>query len=180
MVYELEEESEYKKNDNNNGLGTNLKLADRVCVFCSTYNKGIMFYDQSPTGVVAKLIGTLPEGKFWSSGEQIVEWDESINGKVHRSVPVTDSTSFQVKKTKSSLLVPELQGGGIDSFNITTIIISENNFIKLLHQIKTPNIHQENGYKILDVNSRIYYYDNYNDIKNLGDNIDFEIKNKKY
>lgn len=56
-------------------------LANVVYVFCPSYEKGVMFYDQSPSGAVAKLTGSLPEGAFHSSGEKIVEWNDEINGK---------------------------------------------------------------------------------------------------
>lgn len=59
-----------------------------------------MFYDQSPSGALAKFVGYLPVSKFWSSKEQIVEWNEKINGTIKNDVPVTKDISYVVNEKK--------------------------------------------------------------------------------
>ena len=76
-----------------------LSLADRIYIFCSEYEKGIEFYDQSPYGAVAELTGSLPEGQFWSSGENEVSWDNSVNGE-RTEEPVTSNLSIVVNQQK--------------------------------------------------------------------------------
>ena len=136
-----------------------LQFANRIYLFCKEINKGIMFYDQSPTGVVTKLIGSLPSGKYWSSGERFVEWDERINGKRYLNLPVDNHISLMTNKQKR---FGRTSNGNISSFFEITIIISAENMYKLLQQLKNPVINSNNDYKVLDLNSEV---------------VDFEIQN---
>ena len=116
-----------------------LELANVVYVFCPRFKKGIMFYDQSPSGAVAKFSGSLKEGEFYSSGEVIVEWDDNKNGV----------RTYEVKKSHISHKINiEVKNG--DTFEATTILVPDEVFGDLCVQIKNPVFRGE--YKFLDLN----------------------------
>lgn len=128
-----------------------MELANRVFVFTPDGSFGIMFYDQSPRGAEAKLAGDLPEGVFWSSGEEQVSWDEKINGHLGEGFPADNETSLVVNNT-----VIKYIGG---SCGATTIIVSFENFLDLLRQINDPKYSSGRGkYKVLNLNSKLKKY----------------------
>ena len=116
-----------------------MKLADNVFVFCPGSKKGIMFYDQSPSGAEAILMGSLRDWKFFSSGEKVVEWDETINGEKKseiNDVCVTNRVKVNVVG---------------DSYTATTVLVPDYVFESLLEQIRKPNMYV--CYKVLDFNN---------------------------
>lgn len=85
--------------------------ADVVYFFIEGQDFGIKMYDQSPDEIEGMMTGTLPEGKYFSSGMEIVEWNEEENDK-----------------TGDKRLVRE-KGG--TSFSIQTIMVSPETFLKI-------------------------------------------------
>ena len=159
-------EADKRKLESSTEITNNLQLTDRIYVFCPEVEQGFMFYNQSPSGAVAEFSGYLPEGKFWSSGESIVEWDEEINGVRRESYPVTDNKSLMVEGRHI-----RVRDG--KPLNVYTIIVSKNNFMNLLNQIVSPKYEPENGYKVLDFNSKIELFLNpSNIISNFYNNDD--------
>ena len=146
------------------------ELANQIYVFSPDCKKGIMFYDHSPSSDVAKFSGSLPEGKFWSSGEEIVEWNEEINGSKIDNIPVNSQVSLLINSQK----VRVYDG---DSFASSTIIVSHENFLKLLKQIEHPVMESNQQYNILDFNSIIYDYDNFKNLNYLNDFTEINNKN---
>ena len=144
------------------------KEADHVYIFCPTLNKGIMFYDQSPISVEAFLTGSLPSGKFWSSKEEIVEWNEEINGKWDPNVSVSDYLSIMTNKQKANVISP---GGKVSTITQTTIIVSPNNMVKLLNQLDNPVMSPNNNSKVLDLNSVVMDYNEINAYEQVASTI---------
>lgn len=163
VTHDLLEKDTYSKTDNND----NSKLADVVYVFCPGYDKGIMFYTQSLSRDGIKIVESLSEGKLLSSGEKIVEWNNEINGIRDNNVPVNSQTSFLVNSQM-------VRVHDSDSHGAITIIVSYNNFVKILGQIEKPVINQDENYKLIDFNSRIV---DYKEINNFT--LQEEIDNKK-
>lgn len=160
----------------------NKELANNIYVFCPLINKGIMFYDQSPDGPLAKFAGSLPEGKFWSSGEITVDWDENINGPKQNNLVVNDDISYVVNVCDEQVKTSDDSSKTLIS---ATIMVSERNFYNLLLQLEHPILHPDNNYKVLNLNSKIRYLNNYindesnnnilsNDVNNLKDKISFD------
>ena len=139
-----------------------MELADQVYVFCPEYGKGIMFYDQSPTGIISEMTGTLPDSKFWSSGEKVVEWNDNINGVKDNEVPVNKHTSLLVEC--KSINVPDG-----DSYTVSTIMVSKENFMKILSQTEKPTMESSGRYKIIDFNSKIFNNKFFNALDGLKD-----------
>lgn len=134
-----------------------MELANRIYVFSPNSEKGFMFYDQSPSDFVSKMAGSLPEGKFWSSGEEFVEWNEEINGPKMTDVSVNSHVSILI----NSQDIKVVDGNSCICY---TIIVSDDNLLKLLQQIDNPIMDNQQQYKILDFNSKIYSYDYFNDL----------------
>lgn len=147
-----------------------MDLANQIYVFCPDIEKGFMFYDQSPSGAVTEMTESLPDGKFWSSGEKIVEWDDEFNGKRAENIGVNNHISVIVNAEKL-----RLHDDGKD-LNVITIIVSHNNFLKLLYQIDNPVMESQQQYKVLDFNSSILKYDYFNSLNEVQTN---QAPNKK-
>ena len=172
---------EYNRDDSKKyeRLLTTLKqLADEIHFFCPTIDKGLCFYNQSPSGIVAKLTGTLPERTFLSSGHKLIEWNEEYNGKKESSYPINNELSLitSIKKVRD----------GESSHKIITIIVSPLVYRDLILQITNPVIDEETSYEIHEIKGKIIYYPTYekdNKIKNnivedsLYNNIDIEYLN---
>ena len=109
----------------------------------------------------------MSEGKLLSSGEKIVEWSNEINGIRDNNVPVNSQTSFLVNNEK-------MNAHDGNSFSAITIIVSQDNFLKILDQIQKPVLNQDKNYKLIDFNSRIV---DYKEINNFT--LQEEIDNKK-
>ena len=147
------------------------QLADQVFVFCPNMEIGIMFYDQSPAGPIAKLVGSLPKGKYWSSGEDAATWKEELNGKRNNQLVVDNETSLLVERK-----IIKVNGGA--SFKVSTIMVSEDNFNDLISQIDNPTYaSQQNyeSYKVLNINSKIIDITNNKENEDYEENIDNEI-----
>lgn len=113
------------------------QLANRVYFFVEGFTKGIMIYDQSPTGLEAELFGALPEGKYHASGMEVVEWDDLKNNS--RGEPVVSKSAY------SSLLVE------------TTVIVDEATFLQIaLQGINPEHAKAENRkhYIVVDLNDQ--------------------------
>lgn len=130
------------------------EFADEIYVFCPDSNIGIMFYDQSPIGSIEKLVGSLPEGEFYGCGFKIVNWDNTINGTEKDEIEVTDNISILVNTHKQMALRSSQYGGGSGSYAVKTIIVSPNNFEKIITKIKEGEpVYQ--GNHLIDFNSLI-------------------------
>lgn len=105
-----------------------MELADRIFVFCLEEDRGIMFYDQSPDGAVAKFSGSIPSGMFLSSGEEIVEWNPKLNGV--KPTELDDDMAY------SSEIVKFRDG----EYTVKTFVVSEQTFADILKQIKNPEM----------------------------------------
>ena len=114
-----------------------MNLADRVYVFCLEEDVGIMFYDQTPRGAVAELFGTLPEGVFLSSGEEVVKWDENVNGNKPDKVDKIMDCGSIIVKTRG------------EEYKATTFLVSKEIFVDIVKQIRGP--HMVDYYKRLDM-----------------------------
>lgn len=131
------------------------QLANVIYVFSPGMENGIMFYDQSPSEheLVGKALGTLPNGVIWSSGEEIVQWDDKINGMWPAGIMPTPEISIGVHSDIERFIDGE-RGS-------TTIITSEENFLGIIEQLQNPTRTQDDNYKIINFNSRIIPYDEY-------------------
>ena len=165
------------------------KNAPEIYVFCPITEEGFMFYDMSPSGPVAELTGFLPEGKFWYLHDEMVQWDEKINGKKNNDVLVSDDTP---------LIVDSRYIRYVDSTSrVYTIMVSPEVFLDLLHQLQEPTMSTDGRYKILDFHGKIrrlsfinnqynntdlnkyddLYYDNYDML--VGNMTDDDIKGRR-
>ena len=71
------------------------QLAPRVLFFVPGEEKGLMIYDQSPSGPEASFAGSLPEGKFHASGMEVVEFDPNKHAEEYRIVRERDGLYLQ-------------------------------------------------------------------------------------
>lgn len=133
-----------------------MELADRIYMFCLEEDRGIMFYDQSPEGAVANFSGLLPNGVFLSSGEQLVYWDDKINGV--KPSELGKEMNFVSRKVK-------YKDG---EYTAKTIFVSKETFIDVLLQIKDPEM--IGYYKKIDI-LRL--------LKNKANNLNNSKKQKK-
>lgn len=62
-------------------IETERELANIVYIFYSKNEQGIKFYDRTPEGMEAKIIGDLPDGKFKTDKHSIslVNWNDEAN-----------------------------------------------------------------------------------------------------
>ncbi len=164
MEYDLEKIQTYKepedpnrnKNNDDRRLERSADLADIVYVFCPELDRGILFYDQSPKGAVAKFAGSLPAGQFFSSGFREAEWDNSINGERRQDVFPNQLISFVTNVD----LYPTINGY---SNSITTVMVSLDTFKKVVKQLRENKV-EPNGYTLVDFGTLIYDYDEFNRI----------------
>ena len=124
------------------------ETVNQVYVFAQGIDEGFMFYDQSPYGAVAKFAGYLPEGKFWSSGEFTAKWDDKINGPRAENYFVDDD--YSIISDYRTIKTPKRKT------NVTTIIVSEENFKNLISQIRNPQYDSYSGFRILNINSKFH------------------------
>lgn len=180
-----EEEKEKKLEIENEKLRNAFQFADEIYIFCPGINKGIMIYNQSPSGALAKFSGGLPAGKFWYSKSEMVEWDNKINGQRDDSLPVTRNVSFVTNSQKVLKMRSLKYGGGASSCNAVTIMVSQETFINLLYQVSKPTMESERNYNILDLKSGIYEKDSYmskrinKENEEIFESIENEEKHKK-
>ena len=132
-------------------------LADEIFLYCPELDEGIMIIDQSPTGAVKRLTGGLPEMKFWSSGERRMAWDESLNGKKEEVLAFRPS-SFELTSDKPvSLLVNRKKVKAIEGeYNVSTILITFDNFKKVLEQIDSPTYDPDYGNKVIQLEGTLF------------------------
>lgn len=151
------------------------EFANEIYIFCPGMNKGILFYDQSPKSITESIEKNEPHnGKFLSSGEKLVEWNEKINGHKSNIIPQEEGKATVVNIERLVSKKTEPYGGGIDSYAAVTIIVDTNTFLSILIQTnESYRRENENGHAIIDLNSTItkkeqnIYNNNEDDLLNL-------------
>ena len=113
---------------------TDKELADVIYIFTSKNKPGIRFYDRTPTGAVAKMIGTAPSGKFITDIYSIeqAKWDDSIN---------KENTVIRTRTRYGSVVVK-------------TFMIAEEQFYRILENIIE---YEDKDYVVIDLIDRIHH-----------------------
>ena len=115
-----------------------MELANRLYVFCPGVEQGLEFIIQELPGSIQRMTGTLPPGKFLSSGVKPITWDEKINGDLRSKESIGTQYSEEVLFRDGS-------------FKADTIVIDRDTFLSLLQQLKNPIKHDYNGYLVFDI-----------------------------
>ena len=115
------------------------ELANIVYIFYSKKEQGIKFYDRTPDGMEAKIIGDLPDGKFKTDKHSIslVNWNDEVN----------------IENTTELYRVRD------GSVAVRTIMVSEEKYMEIADSI----LKQQNNDEII-IDARNINYDNSNEV----------------
>lgn len=115
-----------------------IELASIVYIFYSKNEQGIKFYDRTPEGMEAKIIGDLPDGKFKTDKYSIslVNWNDEVN----------------IENTTELYRVRD------GSVAVRTIMVSEEKYMEIADSI----LKQQNNDEII-IDTRNINYDNSNE-----------------
>lgn len=108
-----------------------LELANRIMFFVPGEDKALVIYDQSPEGPEAKFAGSLPEGKFHTSGMVVEKRDPDKIEEEYSVVRYVDGSCMQ-----------------------RAIAVNEETFLRIAMQGIYPQYAEEkhrSGYMVIDM-----------------------------